>query len=95
MLHLNELPLRHIFTVLDGTTKSSHKFSGPIDSMLHGLVTQWKVANFKPFLYSLFPFLPNDVINDLSTDQHYGYRKYWAIIAGDVMKIWLILKVDY
>ena len=39
MLHLNELPLRHIFTVLDRTTKSPHKFSGPIGSMLPGLVT--------------------------------------------------------
>ena len=43
-----------------------------------------EVANFNPIPYSLFPFLPNDVINDLSTDQHYGYRMCWAIIAGDV-----------
>ena len=48
MLHLNELPLLHIFTVLDGTTKSPHKFSSPIGSMFHGLLTQWEVANFKP-----------------------------------------------
>ena len=84
MLHLNNLPLRHIFIVLDGTTKSPHKFSGPIGSMLHGLVTQWEVANFKPISCSSFPFLPKDVINDLFTDHYYDYRMCWAIIKGEV-----------
>ena len=65
MLHLNELPPQHNFTVLDGTTKSPHKFSGPVSSILRGLVTQWEVANIKPIPYSSFPFLPNDIINDL------------------------------
>ena len=86
-VHVNDLPRRHIFTVLDGTTKSPHKFSSfssPIGSMLHSFVTQWEVANFKPISCSSFPFLPNDVINDLSTDQYYGYRMCWAIINGEV-----------
>ena len=43
-----------------------------------------KVAKFNPIPYSSFPFLPNEVINDLSTDQYYGYRMCWAIIPGEV-----------
>ena len=30
LLHLNELPLRHVFITLDGTTKSPDAFSGPM-----------------------------------------------------------------
>ena len=30
LLHLNELPLRHIFQMLDGTTTGPESFSGPI-----------------------------------------------------------------
>ena len=52
--------------------------------MLHGLVAQWEVANFKPISRSSFPFLPNDVINDLSSDQYNGYRICWAITNGEV-----------
>ena len=31
-----------------------------------------------------FPFLPNDVINNISTDQYYSYRMCWAFINGEV-----------
>ena len=84
MLHLNELPLRHILSTLDGSTKSPEKFSGPIGSMLDGSVSQWEVVNFKSIPYPSFPFLSNEVIDDLSTDQYYGYRMCWAIITGEV-----------
>jgi len=30
LLHCNELPLRHVFLELDGTTKSPDSFSGPV-----------------------------------------------------------------
>src|SRR5215469_15257975 len=35
LLHVNELPLRHIFMKIDGTPKGPDKFSGPIDSQLN------------------------------------------------------------
>ena len=84
MLHLNELPLRHTFTTLDGSTKSPDKFTGPIGSMLNGVVSKWHVVNFKSIPNPSFPILPNDIIEDLSTDQYYGYRMCWAIITGEV-----------
>ena len=84
MLHLNELPLRHIFSTLDGSTKSPDKVSGPVGSMLNGIVNQWQVVKFKSIPYLSFPILPSEIIDDLSTDQYYGYRLCWAIITGEV-----------
>ena len=73
MLHLNELPLQHTFSTLDGSTKSPDKFSGPIGSMLNGIVSQWQVVKFKSIPYLSFPIFPSEIIDDLSTDQYYGY----------------------
>ena len=73
--------------------KSHVSFFQPIGSMLHGLVTQWEVANFKPIPYSSLPFLPTDVINDLSTDQYYGYRMCWATITGEVDEVLAYLEI--
>ena len=84
MLHLNELPLRHTFSALDGSTKSPDKFSGPTDSMLNGIVSQWEVVKFKSIPYLSFPIFPNEIIDDLSTDQYYGYCMCWATITGEV-----------
>ena len=48
LLHTNELPLRHVFTMLDGTTNSPDTFAGPIGKCLTGDVSSWPVAaNFK------------------------------------------------
>ena len=47
LLHTNELPLRHVFTNLDGTTKSPDSFSGPIGVKLGGVVSELDVVNFK------------------------------------------------
>ena len=44
LLHCNELPLRHVFKALDGTTKSPDSFAGVIGSHLIGTVSDWEVA---------------------------------------------------
>ena len=93
MLHLNELPLRHTFSTLDGSTKSPDKFFGPIGSMLNGIVSQWQVAKFKSIPYIPFPILSSKIIDDLSADQYYGYRMCWAIITGEVDEDLPILKL--
>ena len=83
LLHLNELPLRHIFLRLDGTTKSPDSFSGPIGSQLGGSVSDWQVqSNFQRIPNSNFPVLPNNIIDDLSTDQYYAYRICSCVMLG-------------
>ena len=81
LLHTNELPLRHVFTMLDGTTNSPDTFAGPIGKCLTGDVSSWLVAaNFKSISNPKFVQLPESVVNDLSTDQHYAYKICSAII---------------
>ena len=45
LLHLNELPLRHVFQNLEGVTSGSDSFSGPIGRQLNGVVSGWKVVS--------------------------------------------------
>ena len=62
LLHTNELPLRHVFKHLDGVSASPDSFSGPIGKELNGLVSDWKVVNFRPLSSNEFPYLPQEVI---------------------------------
>ena len=73
LLHLNELPLRHIFMKIDGTIKGPDKFSGAIGSQLNGNVSKWGVAKLRSIPNLEFVILDNEVIDDLSTDQYYAY----------------------
>jgi len=84
LLHFNELPLRRVFISLDGVTKSPDSFSGPFGKRLGGCVSEWDVVKFKPLPNQNFPVLPNDVVEDLSTDQYYAYRICWSVIYGEV-----------
>ena len=94
LLHTNELPLRHVFTMLDGTTSSPITFAGPIGKCLTGDVSCWPVAaNFKSISNPQFVHLPESVVNDLSTDQHYAYRICSAVNMGVVDSDLQYLKV--
>jgi len=82
LLHCNELPLRHVFLELYGTTKSPDSFSGPVGKKLNGKVSTWSVKNFEPIENANFPKLPDDIVDDLSSDQYYGYRICLAVMPG-------------
>ena len=82
LLHLNELPLRHVFTTLDGTTNSPDSFKGDIGKELGGDVCDWPVVRFKSIPNKEFPTLPEEVVADLSTDQYICYRLCHAVISG-------------
>ena len=84
LLHCNELPLRHIFTELDGATNSPDSFSGKIGSKLNDIVSNWPVVKFKPIKCEDFPDLPDEVVDGLSSDQQYSYRICRAVISGEV-----------
>ena len=84
LLHLNELPLRHVFQNLDGVTSGPDSFSGPIDKGLNGAVSEWKVVKFKSIPNPKFPVIPNSLMHDLSSDQCYAYRICSVIMLGSV-----------
>ena len=73
-LHTNELPLRHLIAHLDGPTLSHNQFSGPIGKLLASATDMDINPNFTPIIVGPpLMKLSNKVIEDLSTDQHYGY----------------------
>lgn len=79
LLHANELPLRHLFTSLDGTTTGPNSFSGNIGKKLEKCL-DLKVEAFQPIPIEL----PEMNIDLLSTDQKYLYQMCSAISTGTV-----------
>ena len=69
LLHLNELPLRHVFQNLDGVTSRPDSFSGPIGWQLNGAVSE-----FKSIPNSKFHVILNSLVDDLTSDKYYAYR---------------------
>ena len=87
MIHLNELPLRHLIEKLDGKTCSADKFKGEIGKLLPK-VDQFKINyNFKalPEGEDMID-LPEDVVKSLSTDQQNCYLLVKAIKSGNLPK---------
>lgn len=77
-LHANELPLRHLFTHVDGTTTGPRSFTGEIGKLLSGC-EKLPVVSFTPIECTLC-----EVTNkkDLSTDQLYLMEICEAINCG-------------
>jgi len=40
------------------------------------------VKNFELIKNENFPKLPDDIVDDLSSDQYYGYRIFLAVMSG-------------
>jgi len=84
-LHTNELPLRHLIKELDGPTLSNNKWSGPIGKMLDSATELELDPNFtKITVGPPLIALKESVIEDLSTDQYYGYMIVSAIRSSVV-----------
>ena len=79
MLHANELPLRHLFSNLDGKTSGPRCFTGPIGKLLQNCEIK-PIQTFDPIE------VPPVVIDktDLSTDQKYLLEIYEAVSSGRV-----------
>ena len=84
LLHGNELPLRHVFTSLDGVTNGPDSFSGPIGKQLNTCVSEWPVVNFTPIKCPELLLIPQAILEDISDDQHYGYLICLAVSSGSV-----------
>ena len=84
LLHLNELPIRHVFQNLDGVTSAPDSFSRPIGRQLNGAVSEWKVVKFKSIQNAKFSFIPNSLVDDLNSDQYHAYRICSAVMLKSV-----------
>lgn len=81
LIHFNELPLRAIFTTLDGTTTGPNTFTGPIGKSLENCESM-PVTNFKRIFTDDMPVLSKEILKDLSTDQLYLYEIIDVIQTG-------------
>ena len=82
-LHINELPLRHLMTALDGPTTSDKGWSGPIGKLLSNVNTMSRLREFEP-IKELEPMvqLTEKVVKGLSTDSQLAYRLTQTIVKG-------------
>ncbi|CAH1098837.1 unnamed protein product [Psylliodes chrysocephalus] len=76
-LHINLLPLRHIFQYLDRETSGPRVYSEAIGKMLESYEKSL-VLNFVPIVNPL-PELDAAAIRNLSTDQKYLYEMCYSI----------------
>lgn len=84
MLHTNELPLRHLFTHLDGVTSGATSFTGPIGKALQTCESK-PIVQFQPIICrDSMPILDEEVLDDLSSDQIYLYNIINTIKSGTV-----------
>ena len=78
LLHMNELPLRHLIKYIDGETYSPHSFCGTIGNGLANCEAV-SVAKFKRI-----PIQLPKIDSDLSTDQRYLYEMCLSINSSYV-----------
>lgn len=78
LLHMNELPLRHLLINLDGITFGPNSFSGPIGKAIRNCVlpiTKYRRIEGNP--------IPEVNISELSSDQKYLYKISSAVMSGE------------
>lgn len=80
MFHFNELPLRHLFAHLDGTTAGPNAFTGPLGKSLPSCQSH-EIVSFK----TIDGDLPEIVdFDSLSKDQRYLYEMCLAVKSGSI-----------
>ena len=84
-LHTNELPMRALMENLIGPTESSTGFSGTIGKALNKVDEMATNYQFIPITIGEdLLVLPNDVVDDMSTDQMHAYKLCQAIRSGNI-----------
>ena len=84
MLHINELPLRHLFSEIDGSTAGPNAFKGPLGRRLTAAPTlaSCDIVDYNPIESPNLPLLIDSDMCELSTDQKYMYLITQAIKTG-------------
>lgn len=78
LLHMNELPFRHLFQHMDGKTSGPQTFAGPIGKLLENCEER-SVVQYQPIPGEL----PDVTVEELSVDQKYLYQIVLAVITGE------------
>ena len=82
-IHINELPLRHLITVLDGPFIPKSGFTGTIGKLLHKVNDLEVTFSFKALPdTNKVRELPDEIVKSMSTDQKNCYRLISAVQSG-------------
>lgn len=81
MLHLNELPFREVFKIVDGPTSGPSGFKGPVGSELKFDPCHLPIADFKA-VRGQMEDMPDEITADLSEDQKYLLRACLTVQQG-------------
>lgn len=79
LLHINELPFRHAFEVIDGKTTRPGTFEGSVGKMIQKDITSMPIVKFSPVNGNI-----QEISKSLSTDQKYLYDICLAVQLGVV-----------
>ncbi|KAI6655352.1 hypothetical protein LOD99_2187 [Oopsacas minuta] len=80
-LHGNELPLRHLFQIIDGKTSGPNSFKGVIGKELNCDFTCKPIAAYHP-LCGKTQLIDCDILKNLNKDQKYLYNICHAVQTG-------------
>ena len=83
MIHINELPLRHLVITIDGKYIPKQAWTGPIGKLLEKVNTLEINPEFTPFpeLVDIIS-IPEDIAKKMSTDQKNCYLLLNAMKSG-------------
>ena len=86
MLHVNELPLRHLMKDQGMETSGVNSFTGELGDLIKDNVNEYEVNdNFEVLDFAKdLRDLSEDIIADLSSDQKYLYKIVKMIITGEL-----------
>ena len=85
LLYTNQLPLRVVFGVLDGSLVVQILLRGQLEKNCIGLYQVGQLLDSTIVsAFFVFSYLPEQVVSDLRTDQVCAYSIYWAFIHGKV-----------
>ena len=83
LLHLNELPLRHLFCNIDGVTSGPDSFKGHIGMEVSSEVWKEDIVTYSTVKGKL-PLISEERLKDTSPDQQLLYQLSYALDTGAV-----------
>ena len=83
LLHLNELPLRHLFCNIDGVTSGPDSFKGRIGMEVSGEVWKEDIVTY-PTVKGKLPLISEERLKETSRDQRLLYQLSYALDTGAV-----------
>ena len=81
MLHLNELPFKEIFKIIDGDTSGPHGLKGPVGSKLDFDPSTLPIVSFEKIAGNVIN-VDDDIKKEFSQDQKYLLKACLAIQSG-------------